>query len=95
MSLTTLPVLNLAHYHSAAERDAFLEQLRHAARDVGFFYLTHHGVDETLSQQLQHQARRFFALPDAQKQQDPTRKNSRWRWCTPRIFAVTTAAQPN
>lgn len=69
MSLTTLPVLNLAHYHSSTQRDAFLEQLRHAARDVGFFYLTHHGIDDTLSQQLQHQARRFFALSDAQKQQ--------------------------
>lgn len=27
MNLTTLPVLNLAHYHSATRRDAFPEQM--------------------------------------------------------------------
>lgn len=69
MSLTTLPVLNLAHYHSPTERHAFLDQLRHAARDVGFFYLTHHGIADSLQQTLQSEARRFFALTDAQKQQ--------------------------
>jgi Isopenicillin N synthase and related dioxygenases len=69
MSLTTLPVLNLAHYRSPTERDAFLEQLRHAARDVGFFYLTHHGIADSLQQAVQSEARRFFALPDTQKQQ--------------------------
>ncbi|VFS90159.1 Uncharacterised protein [Kluyvera cryocrescens] len=67
-------------YHSAyseprastqqpSEREAFLAQLRHAARDVGFFYLTDHGINDALQQSLQSESRRFFALSDEQKQQ--------------------------
>jgi len=69
MNATTLPVLNLARYFNPAERDAFLEQLRTAARDIGFFYLTHHGVNDELQRAVQQEARRFFALSDEQKQQ--------------------------
>lgn len=69
MNATTLPVLNLARYFNPAERDAFLEQLRTAARDIGFFYLTHHGVNDDLQRAVQQEARRFFALNDEQKQQ--------------------------
>lgn len=69
MNATTLPILNLARYFNPAERDAFLEQLRTAARDIGFFYLTNHGVNDDLQLAVQQEARRFFALSDAQKQQ--------------------------
>jgi isopenicillin N synthase-like dioxygenase len=69
MNATTLPVLNLARYFNPAERDAFLEQLRTAARDIGFFYLTNHGVNDDLQRAVQQEARRFFALNDEQKQQ--------------------------
>ncbi|MGY5958134.1 2-oxoglutarate-dependent ethylene/succinate-forming enzyme [Kosakonia sp. BK9b] len=68
MNATTLPILDLARYHST-ERDAFLADLRHAARDIGFFYLINHGVDDALQQAVQHESTRFFALSDAQKQQ--------------------------
>ncbi len=68
MNATTLPVLNLARYFNPAERDAFLEQLRTAARDIGFFYLTNHGVNDDLQRAVQQEARRFFALDDEQKQ---------------------------
>ncbi|KNC95271.1 isopenicillin N synthase family dioxygenase [Trabulsiella odontotermitis] len=69
MSITTLPVLDFARYRNPAERPAFLQQLRHAARDVGFFYLTNHGINDELQLTLQQEARRFFALSEAQKEQ--------------------------
>lgn len=69
MTATTLPILDLARYTQRAERDTFLADLRHAARDIGFFYLINHGVDDALQQAVQHEARQFFALSDAQKQQ--------------------------
>lgn len=69
MNATTLPVLDLARYASSAERDAFLAELRHAARDIGFFYLINHGVDDALQDAVQREARRFFALTEAQKEQ--------------------------
>lgn len=69
MNAATLPVLDLARYASSAERDAFLADLRHAARDIGFFYLLNHGVDDVLQDAVQREARRFFALTEAQKEQ--------------------------
>ncbi|WP_213990188.1 isopenicillin N synthase family oxygenase [Sodalis sp. dw_96] len=69
MSTTSLPLLDLSRLeHSPAERNAFLAELRHAARDIGFFYLTGHGVDTQLLTRVQQLSREFFALPDAQKQ---------------------------
>ncbi|AST68255.1 2-oxobutyrate oxidase [Kosakonia cowanii] len=69
MNAATLPVLDLARYTSSADRDAFLADLRHAARDIGFFYLINHGVDDALQNAVQREARRFFALTEVQKEQ--------------------------
>ncbi|MBV8873720.1 MAG: isopenicillin N synthase family oxygenase [Metakosakonia sp.] len=69
MNATTLPILDLARYFNPSERDAFLDQLRTSARDIGFFYLINHGVNDELQRAVQHEARRFFALSDEQKQQ--------------------------
>lgn len=59
MNATTLPILDLARYADPAEKAAFLADLRHAARDIGFFYLINHGVDESLQQAVQQQSRAF------------------------------------
>ncbi|WP_186367379.1 isopenicillin N synthase family dioxygenase [Yersinia aldovae] len=67
--INQLPRLDLSQLNgSDAERQAFLLALRDAARDIGFFYLTGHGIDSTLLQQIQTLARQFFALPDEEKQ---------------------------
>lgn len=67
-SITTLPLLDLSLLDgSAQQRDQFLDDLRFAARHIGFFYLTGHGIDPTLLAQVQQQARAFFALPEADK----------------------------
>ncbi|EKM7808015.1 isopenicillin N synthase family oxygenase [Klebsiella aerogenes] len=69
MNATTLPILDLARYTNPAEKSGFLADLRHAARDIGFFYLINHGVDAGLQTEVQRQARRFFSLDDSEKQQ--------------------------
>ena len=50
-----------------AARDAFLEELREAAREFGFFYLAGHGIADDLIGDVLALSRRFFALPDAEK----------------------------
>ncbi len=69
MNAATLPILDLARYADPADKAAFLADLRHAARDIGFFYLINHGVDDALQYEVQRQSQRFFALDEAQKQQ--------------------------
>ena len=64
----TLPILDISRLDAGpAERNAFLRDLRHAARDVGFFYLSGHGVPDALTKEIVAQSRRFFALPTEDK----------------------------
>jgi isopenicillin N synthase-like dioxygenase len=68
LTLKKLPLLDLSQLDGdAGQRQAFLDGLRIAARDVGFFYLRGHGVDSALNAQLQRLARQFFTLPEADK----------------------------
>ena len=63
-----IPQLDLSRFDAGSEpRAAFLHELRVAARDVGFFYLTGHGIEPDLLRGLLAVARRFFALPEPEK----------------------------
>lgn len=65
---SAIPILDLSKLDGSPEqRSEFLKQLRVAARDIGFFYLTHHGVDQNLLSQVQNISRDFFALPQQEK----------------------------
>ncbi|TIQ11417.1 MAG: isopenicillin N synthase family oxygenase, partial [Mesorhizobium sp.] len=63
-----IPVLDLSRLEQgASERRTFLFDLRTAARDVGFFYLSGHGISAVEIDQVLDASRRFFALPEADK----------------------------
>jgi isopenicillin N synthase-like dioxygenase len=67
-SRTALPVLDLSRLDRGdEERAAFLAELRATAYELGFFYVTNHGVDQELIRQVLTLSRRFFALPEADK----------------------------
>jgi isopenicillin N synthase-like dioxygenase len=67
----SLPIVDVSSLVSGQAHG--LEQtvaaLRHAACDVGFLYVTGHGVPEALVTGLEAAAREFFALPDETKRQ--------------------------
>jgi isopenicillin N synthase-like dioxygenase len=60
--VTALPVVDLR-----ADSSQLRQGLREAAHEVGFFYLTGHGVPPELAGRLLDAARRLFALPQADK----------------------------
>jgi isopenicillin N synthase-like dioxygenase len=67
-SVETIPTLDLSRVDvGASERASFLRDLRAAARDVGFFYLAGHGIEDDLIHKVLALSRRFFALPSADK----------------------------
>jgi isopenicillin N synthase-like dioxygenase len=68
MQTAALPTLDLRRLDAgAAERAGFLAELRAAARDFGFFYVTGHGIADTLVHDVLAMSRRFFALDEAEK----------------------------
>ena len=65
---SALPILDLRQLDGdAVGRQLFLDSLRAAARDVGFFYLVGHGIGQDFIDTLLAAARRFFDLPEADK----------------------------
>lgn len=61
--MRSLPLLDLRDFHDLATRPAFVEALRRAAHEVGFFYLRGHGVPQALADEVLASSRAFFALP--------------------------------
>ncbi|MBF6174789.1 isopenicillin N synthase family dioxygenase [Nocardia blacklockiae] len=63
-----LPIVDISRFRGpAAERARFLDELRYAAHEVGFFYVVGHGVPKSLTDGIFDVAKRFFALPLAQR----------------------------
>lgn len=92
----SLPVLDLTHFEHGPphERAAFLAQLRVAARDVGFFYVTGHGIDPVFLQEVMAVTRLFFALPEEQKRAIDMVNSPHFRGYN-RLAAEITRGQPD
>lgn len=78
-----VPVLDLSRLEQgASEYRTFLLDLRTAARDVGFFYLSGHGISATEIDDVLNASRRFFALREADKLAIEMVKSSQFRGYT-------------
>lgn len=69
--MTSLPVVDIASFRSdptSTEAQVCVQQLLAACHEVGFVYITGHGIDPTLDGALFAQAHEFFALPLAERQ---------------------------
>ncbi|MEE1753170.1 isopenicillin N synthase family dioxygenase [Streptomyces sp. SP18CS02] len=63
----SLPVVDLSRADDPATRAAFLQELHDAARDVGFFHLTGHGIRDAEIDRVLELTKAFFALPEADR----------------------------
>src|SRR4051794_17061523 len=71
MSPLSLPIIDITPFldlSQAAHKPVCAQQIRTACRDVGFFYLTGHGVPPELMKDVLDVSREFFALPEEEKQ---------------------------
>ena len=66
-----IPVIDVAGLHSEtlADRLAVARQIEAAARHVGFFYISGHGILQSARDNLEAAAARFFAQPITAKMQ--------------------------
>ena len=69
--MNTIPTVNFADFISGdpARKADFVQLLGKAYQDVGFVAVQHHGIDQQLVNGFYDAVERFFALPDAVKQQ--------------------------
>jgi isopenicillin N synthase-like dioxygenase len=69
-AVTRLPVIDLAPFverRSLGERQAVAKELRQACIDIGFFYLTGHGIAQQEFDDVIAMGHRFFELPLPEK----------------------------
>lgn len=67
---STVPVLDLEAWRSNSDavRREFIQSMREAGNQVGFFQIVNHGVSETLRQRVLEQMDGFFLLDSATKE---------------------------
>jgi isopenicillin N synthase-like dioxygenase len=65
-----IPLIDVSRWRTgdAAERAALAARLDRAMQDSGFFLVSGHGISIELRERLREAARRFFALPSADKE---------------------------
>lgn len=64
LDFSEIPLIDL----SGEDRSATVDAIRRACSEVGFFYISNHGVEPSLIDELVRQSRAFFALPTADKE---------------------------
>ena len=64
-----IPIIDLGSARGGDhdQRARIAAEIGAACRDVGFFYVANHGIDEAAIARVFAQAKRFFDQPDAQK----------------------------
>ncbi len=77
-ALARLPIIDLGPYFGGTDGalKILTAELAAACSDVGFFYITNHGVPENLIENAFAQSKRFHALPLAVKQGLPLDQNN-------------------
>ncbi|MGZ4603986.1 MAG: isopenicillin N synthase family dioxygenase [Kineosporiaceae bacterium] len=75
----SLPLVDISRLRDPGRREAFLTDLRHAAHDVGFCYVTGHGVPREVTDAVLEAAREFFALPVEQRLEIENLKSPHFR----------------
>ncbi|MEV8195644.1 2-oxoglutarate and iron-dependent oxygenase domain-containing protein, partial [Rhodococcus pyridinivorans] len=81
----SIPVIDLADSFSPnlAKRKAVAWKIHKAARDIGFFYVANHGVDQAQLDALLEVADAFFALPMADKLEADIHNSTAYRGYEP------------
>ncbi|WP_417657284.1 isopenicillin N synthase family dioxygenase [Pseudidiomarina aestuarii] len=91
----SLPVIKLSQWFAGGRaREAFVDELGKAAREVGFFYLTDHGISLEQQQQVMMLAKRFFQLPAAAKESVQMLNSPHFRGYT-KLQGELTGGQPD
>lgn len=67
-SFNSVPIIDLAPWFAgAAARNEVAQRVRKVCEDVGFLYVTNHGVQPALVERAFEVAHEFFNLPEAEK----------------------------
>ena len=67
IQVSSIPTVDLSKAASSSTRNQLLQDLRHALLEVGFLYLTNHGIDPSIIDDLVATLPTLFNLADENK----------------------------
>jgi isopenicillin N synthase-like dioxygenase len=80
MRATSLPIIDLTPLLKGSDPAGVAVEIGGACRELGFFYVTNHGISPETLAALDAAARKFFALPEQEKMKIAMAKGGRaWR----------------
>lgn len=89
-----LPIIDIGPLRSGSPKQTALA-IDSACRDMGFFYISNHGVDIELQTQLETVSRIFFSRPEQEKKEIAMSKGGRaWRGYFP-VGGELTSGKPD
>lgn len=95
MGMTPIPIIDIRPLLAGTGAGGVAEQIHRACCDVGFFYITGHGVSEALQQRLEDLSRQFFAQDlDTKMQIRMALAGRAWRGYFP-VGGELTSGQPD
>ncbi len=95
MSTQTLPIINVAPLLAHGDATSVANAIGDACRELGFFYVTNHGISAETLAALDAASRKFFALPEAEKMKIEMAKGGRaWRGYFP-VGGELTSGKPD
>ena len=90
-----IPIVDIRQLHHHSQKKNVAAQINTACRNHGFFYVTGHGVETALQEELLEKSKMFFQLPEAEKLEIGMEKGGRaWRGYFP-VEAELTAGEPD
>ncbi len=94
--LPHLPVIDVTPLVSGTgDQSQVAAEIDRASREIGFFYVVGHGIDDDLVRGLESSAEAFFALPDAEKAEIAMEHGGRaWRGWFP-VGGELTSGRPD
>jgi isopenicillin N synthase-like dioxygenase len=78
-SIPVIDISSLTDNGPPAEQARVAKELHDACRDVGFFYVSGHGMDEAVRTSVLDYGRRFFEQPQAFKDEISIAKSTTFR----------------
>lgn len=95
MPHSEIPVIDISLLNNKYNVQSIAEAIRKACCEYGFFYVSGHGVSETLQHELAEKSAQFFALPETEKMNIAMQKGGRaWRGFFP-VNAELTSGKPD
>lgn len=65
--MSTIPIIDVAPFLDGTDPEGVADAVGRACRDIGFFVVVGHGVDDALVAAARAEANAFFDLPEAEK----------------------------